>query len=166
MDGHGTGGHDLPKRVSSLEVTVGQLHEDQVETKRMISEQALSLSALQVASDANGQLLRDVAGKLDETRTKKPPWGVFAAWATVLIVIGGLAFAPINNRVASLEAAASGVSSILIDKAELMGAVSSEMDRVFDELEEVRNAQREMQKNRFTKSDGQRLEDKVDRLHQ
>lgn len=165
MEGQGTGGYDLPKRVGALEVTVDQLHTDQVETKRMLADQGVSLASLQSTTNANSQLLRDVAEKLDAARTKKPEWGVFASWAAVLLTIGALAFVPINKRVENVETAASQTSAVMLERAEIIGAFSSDMQRVFDELEEVRHIQHGMQQNRFTKQDGQRLEDKVDRLH-
>jgi hypothetical protein len=79
----------LPTRVGHLENEMSALHEDNIRTRTAISTLGSQVSTL-------NETMKDLAGKLDQTRTKRPDFGVLAAWAGVLLMIMASFYAPIN----------------------------------------------------------------------
>lgn len=103
-------------------------------------ETRASLASLGASLDGVTRTVQDIAEKLDDTRTRKPNYiGMISAIisaAAVIITIGILALSPIVQR----------------------------QDRFRDDLIEIRSDVGNMKGDRFTKQDGHRLEDKIDRI--
>ena len=134
MEGHGSGGIDHDKRISRLEVSVEQLHDDSIKNRE-------AMSALKQGQDTLSKVIEKIDNKLDEQRTSKPNYlgilsAIIAATA-VIISIGTLVVLPIKEANVRQDA----------------------------EINTLQGAIVETHKNRFTKQDGQRLEDKVDEFH-
>lgn len=147
----------LPTRVGKLEREMGALHEDSIRTRAVVEALGTQVSAMT-------ETLKDFGNKLDVTRTKKPEWGAMGTWAGIILVLVGMAFAPMALRMAQHE------QNLLVQQAasrehDLSNAAyeveSEEMQKDIDRLEAQVQS---ILGSRFTRTDGTRLEDKVDRL--
>ena len=90
-----------------------------------------AISTLAKHLDGQAEALERIAEKLDEQRTKRPELGALATWSLVILALGGLALYPMQQQ----------------------------QERFHERLVRNEDAVDAMQANRFTKTDGQRMED-------
>lgn len=158
MEAQGTGGYNLDHRVSSLERSVTGLHEDSRKTQAAVAGLGVQVSDMMSA-------VRDIADKLDSHRMRRPDLQSAATTIIALVAIGGLAFAPLYRTQERLLTTVSMIDNTQDERSYIIGeyearikALESQLLRAEDEVDEV-------QKNRFTKEDGQALLDRIFELH-
>ena len=139
MEGQGTGGPNLEPRVRQLEHSVDSLHGDVARIGQAVSGVSSQVSSLAKSLDS-------LAEKLDAHRTRRPEWGVFVSVGALILAIGAATLWPINQRVSLIEIQQQYDQQVIAERGELIGEFNA--DR--------RHMQREID----------RLEDRVDRLHE
>lgn len=169
MEHHGTGGPSLEPRVKQLETgfadVVRDLHSVQTDVSAVKQSQAV---ISQQITDGFANLYRrqsESEQKLDETRTKRPELGALASVAAVILTLVGAIMWPAYERMNRLEGRDLAQQQTLSQRGVVIGEFASDRRHMETELGQLRADVNAMQSNRFTKLDGQRLEDKIDRLH-
>lgn len=157
MEGHGSGGPSLEPRVKQLEHSVESLHTDMGKMSSAIAGISAQVTTL-------AHTLDSVADKLDVQRTKRPELSAMAAVAAVILAVGGATLWPISQRIGLVEFQQQWQQQIISERGEIIGRFSADRDHIQSEISALRKRVDEMSSDRFTKQDGQRLEDKVDRL--
>jgi hypothetical protein len=121
------------------------------------------LAGIAVRQQSQDSILQDIASKLDQQRTRKPELSSIAAVCSVLLVIWGLSLTPIYWRIDRMFQKLDTVSKV---QAENIGVVSQyKADREYfnQELARIKLWEDSTTNNRYTKEDGHRMEDKLDR---
>ena len=147
----------IPTRVGQLESMVDTLHQDSVRTQGAISGLVTQVSSLT-------DTMKDLAVKLDQTRTRRPDMGALASWAAVLLVIMGMTYAPLALRMSQHEETLKVNAATNREQDKMVGSYVTERQYIREELESLRSQTFQMRGDRFTKQDGQRLEQKIDEL--
>ena len=163
MEGHGSGGPQMEVRVSKLEhVQEAQWGELKHLSGQMsaISADVSSLAAIQRESNSR---LSDIADKLDATRMKRPDLQGSMAALSVIIVIASLALTPLYINQNKLEHRVERAELIQDERSYIIGKYEAKLEILEEQVDELEKAGLQMLGNRFTKEDGKRLEDKVDR---
>lgn len=144
----------LDRRVAHLEESVDGLHKDSVRTQGALSGIAAKVDSLAIT-------MQDIGEKLDQQRTRRPELGSMATLALVIITIGAMALAPMTWNVSRLENEINLIQHTATERAELVGRIQANREYVADRLAALEEAQKNTSSNRFTKADGQRLEDRL-----
>lgn len=149
----------LPTRVTHLEGSVTQLHQDSIKSQAMMAAMQRDLGNI-------GDALKSFGDKLDQQRTKRPDIGAFAGWAAVILTMVAMAYAPLAWRMSDHEATLDQLTSRQFENSQIVGEYSVERQHVRDAITRLENKVDSTQSNRFTKEDGERLNDKIDRMHE
>ena len=145
---------DIPIRVSHLESSVQELHQDNQRSQR-------TLAGVVAQLEAQGRLLTDISNKLDAARTKKPELSTVASFLAVLITISVLAFAPVYREMTTAAGERKDFAERLLDRAYELGQTSARLDQDEDAIRQINNRLLKAESDRFTKQDAQWLEDKL-----
>jgi hypothetical protein len=125
----------LPSRVGHLENEMTALHEDNIRTREALSTLGSQVNIL-------NETMKDLATKLDVTRTRKPDVGAMAAWAGVLLMIMALVYTPLTSKIDAVSNIVEGLQMTHEESAYDRGyrdsAISSLENRMrkLEELEE------------------------------
>jgi len=148
----------LPVRVQHLEGVVDSLHQDSIRTQAQLSSLDMQMRNL-------NDTLKDFGSKLDVARTKKPDMAAFGTWATVLLMFMGMASAGFIFRMSQHERFLETLNARQIENIEIIGAYKEDKANVHKQLDALQKQAVDIMNNRFTKDDGQRTEDRINRLH-
>ena len=156
---HGAGtdkeyAQDIPIRVSHLETSVNQLHVDNQRTQN-------TLSGIVAQQEAQGRLLADIADKLDKTRTSRPELGSMATAATVILIIGAMAFAPVYREMDKSADLHEIFAGTLEDRSSIIAESVARIRYIERQTDSLETRMLGVESNRFSKQDGQRLEEQL-----
>jgi hypothetical protein len=146
---------DIPVRVSHLESSVAQLHTDNQRAQTM-------LAGIVAQQDAHSRLLADISAKLDQTRTQKPNLlGLAVAVLTLVGLMfsyGELKLAPIYRDLTEATVRVQHIDDELDERGKLISSMTGKLEHVEDRQRTNENRLLLVEANRFTKQDGQTLE--------
>ena len=104
----------LPTRVGHLENEMSALHEDNIRTRTAISTLGSQVATLT-------ETMKDLATKLDVTRTRRPDMAAMAAWAGVLLMIMALVYGPMNYKIDHAQSEIGRLQEIHTENSYLQG---------------------------------------------
>lgn len=130
MEAHGT--NDVGVRVSHLENTVEALHRDSVRTQA-------ALAGLSSKVDSITNAISDLSIKLDQHRTRRPDLAGVAAVVSLILVIGGLAMAPLYQRMDRLQYRVDEMSAIQWERGGIIAKYDVDREHWSRELERLRD---------------------------
>jgi len=145
---------DIPIRVSHLESSVGQLHIDNQRAQT-------TLAGIVAQQEAQGRVLSDIADKLDKARTSKPELGALATVASVVLLIGVMAFAPVYREMDANTQAHDVFAGLLTDRAMVIADSAARLKYLEDASHSLEKRMIGVEANRFNRQDAQALESEL-----
>ena len=150
--------NDIPIRVSHLESSVSQLHMDNQRTQA-------ALAGISAQQEAQGKLLSDIANKLDQTRTARPNIGMFVtigiSAVSLIMLIGVLSFSPVYREMDNSNVIHKDMADVLMHRTGIISEALARMEHVEKHANSLESRMLGVESNRFSKQDGQRLEDSL-----
>lgn len=147
---------DIPIRVSHLETSVNQLHVDNQRTQT-------TLAGIVAHQEAQSKVLSDIAGKLDATRTARPN---LVAYAMIALAAVGTTFtyselrlAPVYREMDTNAKTHEVFNSLLNDRSTIIADSAARLKHVEGQADSLEERMLDVEANRFSKQDGQRLEE-------
>ena len=148
--------NDIPIRVSHLESSVSQLHNDNQRTQA-------ALAGISAQQEAQGKLLSDIANKLDQTRTARPNIGMFVtigiSAVSLIMLIGVLSFSPVYREMDNSSVIHKDMADKLMHRTGIIAEALARIEHVERQTDHLEERMLSVEANRFSKQDGQRLEE-------
>lgn len=130
--------HDLPAAFAGLSTRVDGLASDLAEYAKATNEQIRETNASlrEFASNTNASIQ---ALGLRQEESRRTPWSTLAAWAGVVLGIGGVFGSIVMSRIDGVQARADAISTKAMTDAYDFGRRDAEITQLQAELDRVRN---------------------------